>query len=170
MLNHADTVRDLCTLVAGMSDYFETENYVFTHGWLPLAPGVTPLRLAENWREADRDAWHEARWLKWLEIFRSPARLPDKTIVPILWDDLGVPVQYEEDLLEKFAPYLVNCHLHDNDGITDSHQQPGTGTIDWAEVRNTIEEIGYNGWVSYEENAYTPEGYGKRTDRPDRAS
>jgi serine/threonine protein phosphatase 1 len=81
LLNHADTVRDLCTLVAGMSDYFETENYVFTHGWLPLAPGATPPRLAENWREADRDAWHEARWLKWLEIFRSPARLPDKTIV-----------------------------------------------------------------------------------------
>ena len=64
--------------------------------------------------------------------------LPGETIVPILWDDLGVPVQWEENLLEKFAPHLVNCHLHDNDGIMDSHQFPGTGTIDWDRIRNVL--------------------------------
>jgi sugar phosphate isomerase/epimerase len=59
---------------------------------------------------------------------------PNETIVPILWDDLGVPVEWEENLIEKFVPHLVNCHLHDNNGILDTHQTPGTGTIDWNRI------------------------------------
>ena len=47
-------------------------------------------------------------------------------------------MQWEENLPEKFAPYLVNCHLHDNNGILDSHQQVGTGTIDWDRIRNVL--------------------------------
>lgn len=91
---------------------------------------------------------HSSILLKVIEYFNSPYLglcydsghgnlsekgkfLPNDTIVPILWDDLGVPVKWEENLLEKFAPYLVNCHLHDNNGILDNHQWPGTGTIDW---------------------------------------
>ena len=44
----------------------------------------------------------------------------------------------------------------------------GTGTIDWFDVRDTIEEVGYNGWVSYEEECrtdYTPADYGRMMDR-----
>jgi sugar phosphate isomerase/epimerase len=59
---------------------------------------------------------------------------PNETIVPILWDDLGVPVEWEENLIEKFVPHLVNCHLHDNNGILDTHQTAGTGTIDWNRI------------------------------------
>ena len=44
----------------------------------------------------------------------------------------------------------------------------GTGTIDWQAVRQTLEEVGYNGWVSYEEECqtdYTPADYGRMMDR-----
>ena len=44
----------------------------------------------------------------------------------------------------------------------------GTGSIDWLDVRDTIEEVGYNGWVSYEEECrtdYTPADYGRMMDR-----
>ena len=100
---------------------------------------------------------HSSVLLKVIEYFNSPylglcydsghgnlaekgPSLPGETIVPILWDDLGVPVQWEENLLEKFAPHLVNCHLHDNNGIQDSHQQPGNGTIDWDRIREVLKK------------------------------
>ena len=38
--------------------------------------------------------------------------------------------------------------------LPDRHQ-PGTGTVDWEELFRTIDESGYEGWVSLE---YVPEG------------
>ena len=38
-LNIADgdpLARELCDFVDGMSDYYETEHYVFVHGWIPV--------------------------------------------------------------------------------------------------------------------------------------
>ena len=28
-------------------------------------------------------------------------------------------------------PWIVNCHLHDNDAASDQHLLPGKGTVDW---------------------------------------
>ena len=39
---------------------------------------------------------------------------------------------------ERLAPYIVTCHLHDNDGYSDAHQLPGVGTIDWKKVISQI--------------------------------
>jgi hydroxypyruvate isomerase len=38
--------------------------------------------------------------------------------------------------------------------LPDRHQ-PGTGTVNWAELFDTIDQSGYNGWVSLE---YIPQG------------
>ena len=35
---------------------------------------------------------------------------------------------------EELLPYIVVAHLHDNDGLSDTHDMPMTGTIDWREV------------------------------------
>ena len=45
-------------------DYFETENYVFVHGWF-----------------AEKGDWEKARWLKWTEKYDGTPPLPDKTVV-----------------------------------------------------------------------------------------
>ena len=42
----------------------------------------------------------------------------------------GRIVQYD-GALEKLAPWIVTMHLHDNDGFSDQHSLPGTGTVDW---------------------------------------
>ena len=47
------------------------------------------------------------------------------------FDELGVPVQWEHDVLDRLLPYIVNCHLHDNDASADQHMLPGKGNIDW---------------------------------------
>ena len=40
-------------------------------------------------------------------------------------------IQQEPDPIGKLADYIVTVHLHDNDGYSDQHGLPGTGTIDW---------------------------------------
>ena len=47
------------------------------------------------------------------------------------WRDKIVP---EDHTLEKLAPHIVTCHLHDNNGFSDQHGLPGTGCIDWESL------------------------------------
>lgn len=63
--------------ILGMRDYFETEKYVFTHGWLPVAEG----KIMENWREASAEDWEAAHWIHWPEAYGEGLVLEDKTIV-----------------------------------------------------------------------------------------
>ena len=46
--------------------------------------------------------------------------------------------QFDEHILEKMLPHVVNCHLHDNDGITDQHLNKGAGTVDWPKIRELL--------------------------------
>ena len=41
---------------------------------------------------------------------------------------------WNDHVLEDVLPYVVNCHLHDNDGASDQHRLPGEGTVPWAAV------------------------------------
>ena len=49
--------------------------------------------------------------------------------VPERWPD-GKP-KWETNVLDRMLPYIVNCHLHDNNGARDEHRLPGQGTVDW---------------------------------------
>ncbi len=46
--------------------------------------------------------------------------------------NFGIPVPYDDRILEKLLPHVVNCHLHDNNGIFDQHRIFGKGNVDWA--------------------------------------
>jgi serine/threonine protein phosphatase 1 len=55
-------------------DYFETENYIFVHSFIPLVPkGV-------DWRTASKDVWEDARWRNPYELAEF-GLLPEKTLV-----------------------------------------------------------------------------------------
>ena len=41
-------------------------------------------------------------------------------------------------------------HIHDNDGITDLHKAPYSGTINWKHFYTALKEIGYEGDLSFE--------------------
>ncbi|MHC4871132.1 MAG: TIM barrel protein [Planctomycetota bacterium] len=43
-----------------------------------------------------------------------------------------------------------NLHLHENDGINDLHQVPGSGGIDWARFAENLKQGGYKGPITYE--------------------
>ena len=52
-------------------------------------------------------------------------------------DNSGEP-SWDDRVLEKMLPYIVNCHLHDNSGDRDQHTLPGDGVIDWQKVKNLL--------------------------------
>lgn len=46
--------------------------------------------------------------------------------------------------------YLRVLHVHDNHGDRDEHLVPYCGTVDWKAFREALEEIGFEGVVSFE--------------------
>ena len=49
------------------------------------------------------------------------------------------------DVIRMLGPNISTLHLHDNDTFTDQHNLPMTGTIDWKDVFDALDEIGYRG-------------------------
>ena len=50
--------------------------------------------------------------------------------IPRRWPD-GV-VRFSTNTLSLMLPYIVSCHLHDNNGRADQHKLPGDGTVNWS--------------------------------------
>ncbi len=46
----------------------------------------------------------------------------------------NVDIPFDDHILEKMLPHIVNCHLHDNHGIYDEHLNIGQGNIDWPKI------------------------------------
>lgn len=75
---------------AKMVDYFETKNYVFVHGWLPMKYDMTkkfaeygdPTLFDPNWREGD---WEHARWFNGMRQALKGVVVPDKITICGHW-------------------------------------------------------------------------------------
>lgn len=66
----------VCEFIEETVDYFETEHYVFVHGWLPEKAQTQQQR-----QKASPESWAKARWVKWTEKYDGTRPLPDKTLV-----------------------------------------------------------------------------------------
>ena len=67
----------LCDLIGEMRDYYETENYVFVHGWLPNENGY----IVSDWRHASEQQWSNSRWTWWIKGCEMLGNAEQKTIV-----------------------------------------------------------------------------------------
>lgn len=80
--------------IYSMVPYFETNNYIFVHGWIPLKCNdnlpsyYTRNRKFEfdpDWRNAHYSAWEQARWLNGIDMARKGFVEPEKTIICGHW-------------------------------------------------------------------------------------
>ncbi|MBQ4111578.1 MAG: metallophosphoesterase [Clostridia bacterium] len=71
-------------------NYYETEHYVFTHGWIPCLTNTGSTKFASyktfspnpNWRDADPMDWMNARWYNGMYFAcQQGLTLQDKTVV-----------------------------------------------------------------------------------------
>ena len=73
-------------------------------------------------------------------LIEQGRHFPEKSVVPPSWTRCGLPVVWEMNLAEKFRPWLINCHFHDNYGIADEHNLPGDGTVDWPRILSVLKQ------------------------------
>ena len=71
-------------------DYYETPNYIFTHGWIPcITDGDRyhpEYKYDPNWRQADVQSWRMARWFNGMELASEyNITEPGKTVVCGHW-------------------------------------------------------------------------------------
>lgn len=77
-------------IIPAMVNYFETEQYIFVHGWIPCHTlrypgGMTYFLLDETWRDASEKDWDSARWYNGMEAAKQGVKEPGKTIVCGHW-------------------------------------------------------------------------------------
>ena len=56
------------------------------------------------------------------------------------------------DVIRRLGKRVEALHLNDNDTLTDQHKIPMTGCIDWNDVLDALDEIGYTGVYNMEIN------------------
>jgi len=49
------------------------------------------------------------------------------------------------DAIRAAGGHLKYTHVHDNDGVNDTHLLPGRGTLPWDEARRELRKIDYQG-------------------------
>jgi len=120
--NNADVIKNeflqspfLTQIIPAMLDYFETQNYIFVHGWIPctpIQPGTNSKEYVaiDYWRQADKKAWDNARWINGMEAAKSGIIEKGKTIVCGHWHCSFGHSNFEEDGGEfdhcpNFNPY-----------------------------------------------------------------
>lgn len=56
------------------------------------------------------------------------------------------------EVIRQVGKEFTILHLNDNDTLTDQHKIPLSGTIDWNDVLDALDEIGYDGVYNMELN------------------
>jgi len=55
-----------------------------------------------------------------------------------------------QEVIRRVGKKTKVLHLNDNDTFTDQHKMPFSGTIDWDEVFDALDEVGYDGVYNLE--------------------
>ena len=78
------TLKRVKPLIDSMVDYFETEHYIFVHGWIPVERELWTRNVYHNlpdFRDATKKQWEEASWLCGPDMAMDGMNNTGKTIV-----------------------------------------------------------------------------------------
>lgn len=100
-------------IIPSMINYYETEHYIFVHGWIPckeIKGNGKEYSYLENWRNSEDKQWKNARWINGMEAASCGVTEEEKTIVCGHWHCSFGHSQYEHDGGEfdnnpNFSPY-----------------------------------------------------------------
>lgn len=74
------------TIIPSMLNYYETQRYVFVHGWIPCTKlGEDTFIYDCNWRKANTQQWERARWINGMKACSCGVREKGKTIICGHW-------------------------------------------------------------------------------------
>ena len=96
-------------IIPATVDYFETEHYVFVHGWIPcIQERNGRYSYRSDWREATPTEWRRAHWINGMDTAHSCTE--EKTILCGHWHCSYGHARYENKGSEfgpdaDFSPY-----------------------------------------------------------------
>ena len=98
------------TIIPSMLDCYETDHYVFVHGWIPCIHSRKGYSYYREWRDASAGEWHTARWYNGMDAVRTC--MEEKTIVCGHWHTSYGHSKYEGKCSEfgrdaDFSPYYA---------------------------------------------------------------
>ena len=68
--------------IDGMVNYFETQNYIFVHSWIPtISQRGGYHKYDEDWRNATNNRWQDAMWCNPFDMHMLDLNQTGKTIV-----------------------------------------------------------------------------------------
>ena len=56
------------------------------------------------------------------------------------------------ECIRRIGTEIAALHLNDNDTFTDQHKMPLSGSMDWNDIFDALDEVGYNGIYNMELN------------------
>lgn len=73
-------------LMPASVNYFETNHYIFVHGWIPCIRTTGPnakyiYKKYSDWRNVGKKAWNTARWINGMDAAHNGITIRGKTIV-----------------------------------------------------------------------------------------
>ena len=110
-------------------NYYETEKYIFCHGWIPLDIEIVDMTAIfsyrADWRDADEVEWHKARWRNGMDMCcNRNVKEPGKTIVCGHWNCSWGHARIDEI-----------CSEYGNDAVTTPFYADGIIAIDACTAR-----------------------------------
>lgn len=75
------TVKKIKNFIGSMCDFYETENHIFTHAWLPTIKTENGVALCPDVRRAKHSEWMEARYSEWFSALEAGLVINGKKIV-----------------------------------------------------------------------------------------
>ena len=95
-------------IIPAMLDYFETDHYIFVHGWIPCIREHRGYSYYTDWRNTDSNEWKNARWFNGMDAAQSC--MEEKTILCGHWHTSYGHARYEKKGSEfgpdaDFSPY-----------------------------------------------------------------
>ena len=79
---HAEKIGEMTAFLDSMINYYETEQYVFTHGWLPIVFDGRYPQINPSWKNVPDSEWEEeVHLLEWQQLYDAKALLEGKIIV-----------------------------------------------------------------------------------------
>jgi len=98
-------------IIPSMLDYYETDRFIFTHGWIPCIRGRKEYSYISEWREASAGEWSGARWYNGMDAVRTC--MEEKTILCGHWHTSYGHSRYEHRGPEfgpdaDFSPYIAS--------------------------------------------------------------
>ena len=104
-------------LIPHSANFYETQNYIFVHGWIPCRIDDKPpyhqrnveYQYLPDWRNAPDALWDKARWVPGWNLWEADIKDPNKTIVCGHWH-CSAPNFYihnkGEDEASVFEPFV----------------------------------------------------------------